>query len=145
MEILGFTLGVHDAYEAGYWTSHLAEFGLTGIQVHLAIERLLARLRACHPHWSRSGPAPRSTEQEDTARAGRLYCRTAVCNATNPTGALSPPPPPPPPPPLFSLLIRLSSLRRSRGYDLCFPVRSRCRLTRYRLSCSCGRCFRLSR
>ena len=43
---------------------------------HLAIKRLLARLRACNPHRV----ALNTGEQEDTARAGRVYCRTAVCN-----------------------------------------------------------------
>ena len=26
-----FTLGVRGSYEEGYWTSHLAKFGMTGI------------------------------------------------------------------------------------------------------------------
>ena len=52
-------------------------------------------------------PAPRSTEHDDRARAGRLCCRTAVCNATNPTVAFSPSPSPPP---LFPLPNRLSPL-----------------------------------
>ena len=110
---------------------------------HLAIERLLARLRACHPH--RIAPNRRILPE-----TGRLYCRTAVCTATDPIAALlPPPPPPPPPPPLLSLPIRLSSLRRSRrrrcGFGYRFPLRFRCGLSCYRLPCSCCRCFRLSR
>ena len=56
-------------------------------------------------------PAQRRTEQEDAAGAGRLYCRTAVCNTTNPTGAPSLPQPPPPPPPFPSLPPLVPSLQ----------------------------------
>ena len=63
-----FTLGVRGSDEEGSWTSHLAKFGLAGIKAaarmqdlvtsglneHLAIGQLLARLRACRGSVART-------------------------------------------------------------------------------------------